>query len=234
MIRAIFALALLAAPAQAAEKALQASFSINTMRAAAAAPGLSDFMAEEMLHLLKEANDAAERARDEAAAEGRAFRQHRLHASAQERAITADFVSVLRWVETYSGGAHGNVYIETLNWSVRDNALIRLDAILSEDAAGAKALRAIARALRADLSARPDLWPDSIAMATVPDPAALQSFTLEPSSVPGRIGGLAFHFGPYEVGPYSSGPQRVVIGQALFHSGLKPAFRALFDGAPVD
>jgi hypothetical protein len=233
MIRAALALLLLAAPALADDAALRVQIARDPS-VAAAAPALARFMEAEDDALVQEMQAAAETERADAAKGGLPFRPHSLDIAAQARGVSPALMSVLRTVSSDTGGAHGNVYLDPLTWDRRGGKLIRLDAILSEDKAGFRALEAIAKRLRADLMARPDLWRDSIAMATVPDPAALQGFTLEPSTTPGLIGGLAFHFGPYEVGPYSSGPQRAVIAQSLFRSGIRADLRDQFDGAPKD
>lgn len=200
-------------------------------RIATAAPEFAAFLRTSDDALTEEMQDAATRERADLGAD---FHQHSLMVTTEARAITPGLVSALRSVSSFSGGAHGNLFLDPLTWDRTTRDFVRLDHFLSEDAAGWKALQAIARMLKADLSAREGLWADRIAMAAVPDPAALQSFTLEPSTTQGRVGGLAFHFAPYELGPYSAGPQRAVIPQAAFRSGLKPQFRALFDGAPAD
>jgi hypothetical protein len=200
-------------------------------RIAAAAPDFAAFLRTSDDALIVEMLDGATRERADL---GAGFHQHSLMVTTEARAITPGLVSALRSVSSFSGGAHGNLFLDPLTWDRKTGDFVRLDHFLSEDAAGWKALQSIARILRADLSAREGLWVDGIAMAAVPDPAALQSFTLEPSTTHGRIGGLAFHFAPYELGPCSAGPQRAVVPQAAFRSGLKPQFRALFDGAPAD
>jgi hypothetical protein len=199
-------------------------------RIAKAAPELGAFLRRSDDGLLTEMQDAAARERADLGAD---FRPHDLRVTTEVKAITPGLISVLRSVGTYTGGAHGNLFLDPLTWDRRTRDFVQLDHFVTQDAAGGKALRAIAKRLRADLSARPGLWPDSIAMATVPDPAALQSFTLEASGQPGHVGGLTFHFAPYEIGPYSAGPQQATVPQSTFRAGLKPAFRAVFDGAPA-
>ena len=58
-------------------------------------------------------------------------------------------------------------------------------------------------------------------------------FVLAPSTTPGKAGGVVFLIGAYQIGPYSDGPYRLAVPQAVFRSLLNPAYADEFAGAPV-
>ncbi|MGG7567551.1 RsiV family protein [Rhodovulum sp. DZ06] len=200
---------------------------------AAAAPKLAAFLAAETADLLHLARDEAAEAAARAAEDGRTPRRQVFKATEAARAVTPRFVSVLRTTERYQGGAHGGLWFDALTWDKTTGDVIGLDLIFPPTREGARGLEALVMALKADLLAREGLWRESIAYSTPLDPAALGNFTLEPSTQAGRIGGIAFHYAPYELGPFALGPQTAVIPQAVFADGVAPEFQRLFGGAPA-
>lgn len=148
------------------------------------------------------------------------------------RFASATHVSILRTI-SYAGGTDpATTYPEALTLDLATGAFLRLDDLL-DGPAGGRALAAISAALRARLEAGAD--PASIGRirgATVADLTVLQNFTLEPSTEAGRIGGLAFHFGPREVAE-SPRPVAVTIPQSLFRAGLRPELADMFGGEPL-
>lgn len=58
-------------------------------------------------------------------------------------------------------------------------------------------------------------------------------FTLAPSTVKGKIGGVVFLFDPYVLGPYAAGGYEVVVPQSAFHYWLNPAWKSEFEGDPA-
>ncbi len=56
---------------------------------------------------------------------------------------------------------------------------------------------------------------------------------LLPSETPNLIGGMRFYFGKGRAGPPREGQYIVTLPQALFHHMLKPEYRGLFEGNPI-
>lgn len=56
---------------------------------------------------------------------------------------------------------------------------------------------------------------------------------LTPSTEPGEFGGARAYFGPYDVGVYAEGPYVVTVAQEVFATDLRPDFKPLFAGRPV-
>lgn len=147
------------------------------------------------------------------------------------RAITPRLVSVLRRIERDEAGRAG-VWFEPLTWDLQMQDFVLLDALVSPDGAGHAAVRGIAQSLSQTLISR-GFARETVAMATPPDPLSLQNFTLEPSRTPNRVGGIAFFWGPHELGAPAKGPQQVTIPQDAFRSGLNETYLSQFSGAPL-
>ena len=58
-------------------------------------------------------------------------------------------------------------------------------------------------------------------------------FTLAPSTVKGKIGGLIFLFDPYVLGPYAAGVFEVRVSEKAFHFWLSPTWVSEFAGDPL-
>ncbi len=64
-----------------------------------------------------------------------------------------------------------------------------------------------------------------------PAPSDMASVvTLVPSTEPGKAGGLAFHFAPYELGPYAMGTFSFTVPQQVFRPHLTVEATELFGG----
>jgi hypothetical protein len=143
------------------------------------------------------------------------------------------WISVRRDLWAYTGGAHGNPWIETTLWDAAAGRESGLDALLTPE--GVAALSAAARAaVEAEVwgGAIDGFWIEAVDMATAPE--ALSVFTLVPADAPGRAAGLDLIFAPYVVGPYAMGVNNVRIGREVFAPHLTEAGRALFGDAPRD
>ncbi|MFN3613518.1 MAG: hypothetical protein ACK4WC_03020 [Rubrimonas sp.] len=135
------------------------------------------------------------------------------------------YVSLLRVVDFYTGGAHGNVGLTSVFWDgVRDQT-VGLDALILPEG-----VEAIAIQLRADIAEQvhggevPEFWVESVADATRPD--SLTKFTLEADG-DGAVRAIDFHFPPYAVAPWSEGAPTVRIPVALVAGWLTPEGAAL-------
>jgi len=233
----IAAFAALAFPAFAQERIVDATPTLDAeiilSKAAERQPTLMEFLRDDAMGLLA---DMKSLAAEEAADLGASFHQHTLRITDDDRLDTGGFISLVRNVGTFTGGAHGNLQLEPLTWDASARNFVRLDGFFKPGLPALKALEAIALELRKILKARHgkdyETWKNDVLAATMPDVTVMQNFTLEPATAPGKVGGLAFHYSPYEVGPFSMGPVRVMIPQAVFAAGLRTEFKSLFSGSP--
>jgi len=147
--------------------------------------------------------------------------------------VSARYVSVLRTVDFYTGGAHGNRGVQARTWDAeagesQAGAFVGIDAFVTPPG-----LEALSQALRAAIAAQVHggeigaFWRDAVADATAPTPEALGNFTPEPGP-DGRATGLAFHYAPYAVASYADGAPVIVIDRAAFAAHLTPQGAALF------
>lgn len=155
--------------------------------------------------------------------------------------VSRDAISLLKVMETYTGGAHGNVIYRGMNYDLRRKAEISASELfgIGSSADTGAALKDLTDRVRAGVKAQKqaklgkdydprhdDFWLDSFVLP-------LETMTFVPSSQPGKIGGLAFHLGPYVVGPFSEGAYHVVVPARDLAPLLTPAWRKRFGGNPV-
>ncbi len=124
------------------------------------------------------------------------------------------YASVLRIIE-----AGRMSFVEAQTWDAEGP--VRLDRFFAAGVALDEALAAISAHLRAELTFR--FGRRTREAATAPDVAVLSNFTILPGAA-----GLAFHFGPGEVGPATAGVVTVEAPKAVFGAWLNGAGRALF------
>jgi len=147
--------------------------------------------------------------------------------------VSDRYVSVLRTMDFYTGGAHGNRSIEARTWDAQAGdaqagGFVGIDAFVTP-----QGLEALSQALRAAIAAQvyrgavTDFWREAVAAATAPDPSALSNFTLTPDGR-GGAAGLTFHYAPYAVASYADGAPAIAIGRAAFADHLTPQGALLF------
>ncbi|TVQ52924.1 MAG: DUF4163 domain-containing protein [Rhodobacteraceae bacterium] len=143
------------------------------------------------------------------------------------------WISVRRDLWAYTGGAHGNAWIETTLWDVAAGRPAGLDALLTPR--GVERLSAAARAAIEDEIWGGEIdpfWIEAVDAATAPE--ALGVFTLAPGDMPGAAAEIEILFAPYAVGPYALGSNAVRIARLAFEPDVTEAGRALFGGGPLD
>lgn len=210
---------------------------ITLSEAGATEPGLRDFLEVEAMATFEQYRELAAEAAREARAKRQPFRPFRLEIRDEDRFVSADYLSLLRVISDETGGAHAMTFLEPLTLDRRTGTFLRLDDFLAGPEGG-RALDSISRHLRGEIIRRHhggdsrSPFAREIAAATVPDVTVLQNFTLVPSTEPGRIGGLAFHFAPSDVAPHAAGPVEIVVPLPVFAAGLRPAIAARFGGEP--
>lgn len=135
------------------------------------------------------------------------------------------FASVLRTSEADLGATNRNIYLEALVWDGATSDFVRLDTFFDAGEPRDEGLILISRHLREVIRTRvwggkvEPLYLPLVEQATNPDPAVLSNFTLE-------IGGLAFHYSPFEVAPYEKGPISILVPRDIYAAWLNEAGKA--------
>ncbi len=114
--------------------------------------------------------------------------------------VGPDYLSVELLITEYTGGAHPNTLYDGLAYDRATGRELSLDDALSITGLSIGQLSAQASSTLAQHMGSDYIFPDG----TAPDPANFSSFVISSSSV-------TFIFQPYEVGPYSAGPQEVSV-----------------------
>ena len=199
------------------------------------APVLEGWVRETIDEAKREADELAAVAKEQGIPFGpvRHEIEHRVHFESPE------IVSVLREDWAYEGGANGSLWLIPVNWDARADALIPIQSVLGDPSDSQAVYDRVAELLRAATveqvwDGEAQDWKAAIDAAVRPDPVYLSTFTFVPSTVPERIGGIAWHFEPYVVAPGSEGAVTVVIPQEELRDVVAPEWRELFAGDPVD
>ena len=117
----------------------------------------------------------------------------------------------------YFGVAHGTTHTETLNYDLKNGKQLKLADLFKP---GSKYLQTLSTFCIADLKkqskARGDELPDDM----LKEGAAPSSKNFRTWTITKR--GLGFHFDPYQVGSYASGPQFVLVPYSELKDFIKP------------
>ena len=137
----------------------------------------------------------------------------------------------------FTGGAHGGttysgvIWDKALNRQVEGAALFRKGADFSAlDSALCAALNVEKK--KRDPAATPVVLTSSKDGWSCPHASEIP-FALAAGTTPGKVGGLIFLVGPYQVGPYSDGAYWVTLPQTVVRPLLDPAYADEFAGAPA-
>ncbi len=143
--------------------------------------------------------------------------------------VSERYVSLVRSVHFYTGGAHGNTGVQAMTWDAEAQDFVGIEAFVTAP----EGLEALSQALRAAVAEQvyggevPPFWREAVDGATAPTPEALRNFTLV-AGVEGRAAGLDFHYAPYEVASYADGLPVIRIAPEVFSAHLTPEGAALF------
>jgi hypothetical protein len=160
------------------------------------------------------------------------------------------YVSILRSDDTYEGGAHPNLVMDTILWDREARKRISIRPFFKETADNGPTMRALARLVRTAVAAEkivrgaaadePDKPKPTPAQYAETDPSIrdgiqpsllkLGPVTLAPSTAANKSAGLMFHFSPYVVGAYAEGPYTVLVPWSEFKTHLSAAGLATFAG----
>jgi hypothetical protein len=203
--------------------------------------------------LLAEGRRRAERQRAEAAkalrAEPEFFTDGRgwsFESRYMLRSVVGRYVSVVRGEQTYSGGAHGNSYEDTILWDRDARKRMNIRPFFRETADNGPTMQALARLARLAVAVEKLSRMQDRQEKTTPEqlleeepqitdgiqPSLLKvgPISLTPSTEPGKSAGLTFHYSPYAVGAYAEGPYTVVVPWSAFRQFLSPQGAAIFGG----
>lgn len=160
---------------------------------------------------------------------------------------TPQYLSALgsRWL--YTGGAHGNIGFSSVLWrkGIGGDAGSEVD-VSSFFRDGAAPDAEIWTVLSTHLYAQwvkewetrsggavgesGQSWQEGARVVLALKPDAPHVVTLLPSTHSGVAGGLAFHYGPYELGPYAMGPFVLTVPQEVFRPYLTVTATGVFGG----
>ncbi|KCZ90677.1 DUF3298 and DUF4163 domain-containing protein [Hyphomonas johnsonii] len=156
-------------------------------------------------------------------------------------AEAGDLISIEGFTGAYSGGAHGNYYTDARIHDVTTGRELTLRDLLTDPVATVSANLPLIYADIADkrVAAAGDAKSREVFRAESADAISDNSILdgevgLAASTEAGKFGGYTVHFAPYEIGSFAEGAYRITVPQAAFHDGLKPEYRDLFAGEPVD
>src|SRR5690625_3997855 len=144
----------------------------------------------------------------------------------------------LREDRAYGDDPEGSLWLIPVNWDARTGSLIPIQVVFGELPENEPAYVAVAHKLREALVQQvwkgvPRNWAQAIEDKVTADPMALSVFTFIPSTIPDRIGGIAWHFEPETVAPGSKGVISVVIPQEQIRDVMRPEWQELFAGEPT-
>jgi len=166
------------------------------------------------------------------------------------RSVVAKYVSVVRAESSYTGGAHGNLSIDTILWDRDAKRRTNIRPFFRETADNGPTLQALAQLARLAVAAakldgmsddedakKKKLTPEQylaedsqITDGVQPALLKIGPISLTPSTEPGKSAGLTFHYSPYAVGSYAEGPYTVVVPWTEFRTHLSPQGAAIFGG----
>lgn len=225
-------------------RALDASVTVD--KALRAHPGLyENLLAEGQRELAKQraAADAERRKEPEFFREGRRWTFER---SYDLRSVVGRYVSVTRNDSSYAGGAHGNVFTDTILWDREAKKRISIRPFFTELADNGPAMTLLAEQARLAVAAlkierAEDKQPKPTPQAYLAEDTMLKDaieakllkigpISLAPSTLAGKSSGLTFHYSPYAVGSHAEGPYTAFVPWTAFRQFLSTEGAAIFGG----
>jgi hypothetical protein len=157
------------------------------------------------------------------------------------QSVVADrYVSVLRSMFMYTGGAHPNTDLNTILWDNDAKKPISIRPFFKELTDNGPTLKAMRRAIivalktekkKRDIDEPDDSWTSGVE----PKLLGIGAVELAPSTEAGKSAGLVFNYSPYAVGSYAEGPYEVFVPWDVLKPYLTPEGVAIFGGAlPAD
>lgn len=212
------------------------SYAFRPAAAAAAHPTLALMLFERAATAGRSAAADAQADYATALEDGRVdnWRAHALWITDTGAFANARLVSIRRHVFTDKGGAHPFAYTASVLWDVERGRELAIEDLFVNGVIPKGLLRAWTVGLA---GLKQERWGElqDITPYTSRGPALLSetAFSLTPSSLEGRAGGIVIHHAPYAVGSYAEGPYNVLAPSSAFIEALKPEYRTEFGGVPV-
>lgn len=170
--------------------------------------------------------------------DGRAWTFERAYT--QQSVVANRYVSVLRTMFIYTGGAHPNTDLNTILWDDTAKKPISIRPFFKELTDNGPTLTAMRRAIIASLKAEKkergiDEPDDSWTSGVEPKLLRIGAVELAPSTEAGKSAGLVFNYSPYAVGSYAEGPYEAFVPWDVLKPYLTPEGVAIFGGnRPAD
>ncbi len=171
------------------------------------------------------------------------WRAYTMSLSWEEHFVSPRFVSLMETRYEFTGGAHGNSTLSSLLWNLETHGEVSLAELFAPGGGREQALQAIASHLREELVRQQVERFDIELEEARSNPAleelrgnleVLSNFTLMPSEVGGKSGGILFHFAPYMLGSYAEGSYHLAVPFAVFERYLASSFEQVFGGEPIN
>jgi hypothetical protein len=144
------------------------------------------------------------------------------------------YVSVLRYDNSYTGGAHPNSTVDTILWDTTAKKRISIRPFFIETADDGPTLTAIRNAVVASLKVqkkKKDLTSDiDWAKGIEPKLLKIGPITLAPSTETGMSSGLELIYSPYSVGTYAEGEYVAFVPWTTVKPYLSPEGQRIFGG----
>jgi hypothetical protein len=195
-------------------------------------------------NLLADSKRWAERNRADAAKEYKSspelFRDGRAWTFERDytvQSIVAErYVSVLRTMFIYTGGAHPNTDLDTILWDDTAKKPISIRPFFKELADNGPTLTAMRRAIIASLRVEKkergiDEPDDSWTNGVEPKLLRIGAVELASSTETGKSAGLVFNYSPYAVGSYAEGSYEAFVPWDVLKPYLTPEGVAIFGGS---
>jgi hypothetical protein len=109
----------------------------------------------------------------------------------------------------YTGGAHYNQFHTTTTFD-KNGEIVTLETLFTDMPAALKAISTYAKAQRAETEFNTELWLSGLD----PNADAYSRYIIRDNSI-------EFIFDPYEIAPYSSGPQKIIVPKSVYQQYLK-------------
>jgi len=220
-----------AAPMSFTQKTEHAEVELKLPEALRAQPDLHARVYAEAVRELKAFVEGAQEDRAEMLGEGVPIPPYSRSIEWRASAETSKLLSLEGLTAEYTGGAHGNSGYASVLWDKSLKRAVTPAALFRADADPASLNAALCREIEAEKTRR--LGEPFRFDAERPCPAWREGvFVLEPSTVPGKAGGVTFLYGPYALGAYAEGSYEITVPLSAFQRALAPAYADEFAGAP--
>ena len=168
------------------------------------------------------------------------FRAYGLRIKWDVVAEAGNIMSLEGFHYTFTGGAHGNYFTDGRLYDATTGEPMRLSRFFQKPQAAIEAHMPVVwqeiakqKAAKSGSASQLERFEAEARELVSADMVLAGETSFVPSDKPGKFGGYAVHFAPYDIGSYAEGAYHITIPQNLFRDTLKQQYMALFDGEPV-